>query len=133
MLDAAADLVVVGRAGIGIDNVDVAAATKRGVMVVNAPQSNILSAAEHTIALLLAQALADGRVPEKVRPQVLTAAMARPEMQIRDLFERFIPDDQRIKRLGSVIKPMVTVVANALRVGSWIVDQAKRGTELERA
>src|SRR5439155_25935165 len=49
-------LVVVGRAGIGIDNVDVAAATRRGVMVVNAPQSNILSAAEHTIALLLAQA-----------------------------------------------------------------------------
>ena len=48
--------VVVGRAGIGLDNVDVAAATARGVMVVNAPQSNIISAAEHTIALLLAQA-----------------------------------------------------------------------------
>ncbi|MCU1448696.1 MAG: serA, partial [Acidimicrobiales bacterium] len=56
VLDAAGDLVVVGRAGIGVDNVDVAAATKRGVMVVNAPQSNILSAAEHTVALLLAQA-----------------------------------------------------------------------------
>jgi D-3-phosphoglycerate dehydrogenase len=49
-------LQVVGRAGIGLDNVDVAAATKRGVMVVNAPQSNILSAAEHTMALLLASA-----------------------------------------------------------------------------
>ena len=47
---------VVGRAGIGLDNVDVAAATRRGVMVVNAPQSNVLSAAEHTMALLLAQA-----------------------------------------------------------------------------
>jgi len=56
VLDAATDLVVVGRAGIGLDNVDVEHATKRGVMVVNAPQSNILSAAEHTIALLLAQA-----------------------------------------------------------------------------
>src|SRR3954465_12759921 len=56
VLDAADDLIVVGRAGIGLDNVDVAAATRRGVMVVNAPQSNILSAAEHTIALLLAQA-----------------------------------------------------------------------------
>src|SRR3982751_1363767 len=44
VLDAASDLVVVGRAGIGVDNVDVVAATKRGVMVVNAPQSNILSA-----------------------------------------------------------------------------------------
>src|SRR5206468_6563555 len=56
VLDVASDLVVVGRAGIGLDNVDVEHATKRGVMVVNAPQSNILSAAEQTMALLLAQA-----------------------------------------------------------------------------
>ncbi len=56
VLAAGSDLVVVGRAGIGLDNVDVEEATRRGVMVVNAPQSNILSAAEHTIALLLAQA-----------------------------------------------------------------------------
>ncbi|MEY2566283.1 MAG: D-3-phosphoglycerate dehydrogenase / 2-oxoglutarate reductase [Actinomycetota bacterium] len=56
VIEASDGLVVVGRAGIGLDNVDVAAATKRGVMVVNAPQSNILSAAEHTMALLLAVA-----------------------------------------------------------------------------
>jgi D-3-phosphoglycerate dehydrogenase / 2-oxoglutarate reductase len=56
VLDAGTDLVVVGRAGIGLDNVDVASATRKGVMVVNAPQSNILSAAEHTIALLISQA-----------------------------------------------------------------------------
>ena len=56
VLAAGSDLVAVGRAGIGLDNVDVEAATRRGVMVVNAPQSNILSAAEHTMALLLAQA-----------------------------------------------------------------------------
>ncbi len=56
LLAAANDLVVVGRAGIGLDNVDVEAATRQGVMVVNAPQSNIVSAAEHTMALLLAQA-----------------------------------------------------------------------------
>ncbi len=56
ILEAGSDLIVVGRAGIGLDNVDVDAATKRGVMVVNAPQSNIISAAEHTMALLLAQA-----------------------------------------------------------------------------
>src|SRR5580704_12408140 len=55
-LEAGTDLAVVGRAGIGLDNVDVEAATRRGVMVVNAPQSNVLSAAEHTLALLLAQA-----------------------------------------------------------------------------
>jgi len=56
VLAAGTDLVVVGRAGIGLDNVDVPAATAQGVMVVNAPQSNIVSAAEHTMALLLAQA-----------------------------------------------------------------------------
>ena len=47
---------VVARAGVGLDNVDVEAATKAGVMVVNAPASNIVSAAEHAVALLLALA-----------------------------------------------------------------------------
>lgn len=53
---AAPRLKVIARAGIGLDNVDVAAATAAGVLVVNAPTSNIVSAAEHTIALLLAVA-----------------------------------------------------------------------------
>jgi D-3-phosphoglycerate dehydrogenase len=56
LLERAENLKVVGRAGIGLDNVDVAEATRSGVLVVNAPQSNVLSAAEHTMALLLAQA-----------------------------------------------------------------------------
>jgi D-3-phosphoglycerate dehydrogenase / 2-oxoglutarate reductase len=56
VLEAGRRLKVVGRAGIGLDNVDVAAATRLGIMVVNAPQSNVISAAEHTVALILAQA-----------------------------------------------------------------------------
>jgi D-3-phosphoglycerate dehydrogenase len=55
-LAAARRLKVVARAGVGLDNVDVPAATTRGVMVVNAPQSNIVSAAELAVALLLAVA-----------------------------------------------------------------------------
>src|SRR3954452_9187554 len=47
---------VVARAGVGVDNVDVDAATRRGVVVANAPQSNVITAAEHTMALLLALA-----------------------------------------------------------------------------
>jgi D-3-phosphoglycerate dehydrogenase len=47
---------VVARAGVGLDNVDVEAATRAGVMVVNAPTSNIVSAAEHAVALLLSSA-----------------------------------------------------------------------------
>lgn len=56
LLERAPSLQVVGRAGIGVDNIDLDAATAAGVMVVNAPAANIVSAAEHTMALLLAQA-----------------------------------------------------------------------------
>jgi D-3-phosphoglycerate dehydrogenase / 2-oxoglutarate reductase len=56
VLASASRLKVVARAGVGLDNVDVRAATQAGVMVVNAPQSNIVSAAEHAIGLLLAVA-----------------------------------------------------------------------------
>ncbi len=64
------NLKVIGRAGVGVDNVDVDAATKRGIIVANAPQSNVITAAEHTFALILAlarnvpqahAALTDGR------------------------------------------------------------------------
>jgi D-3-phosphoglycerate dehydrogenase len=47
---------VIGRAGVGVDNVDVEAATRRGIVVANAPESNVVTAAEHTMALLLALA-----------------------------------------------------------------------------
>jgi D-3-phosphoglycerate dehydrogenase len=56
LLARATRLRAVGRAGVGVDNVDVSAATKRGIVVANAPQSNVITAAEHTIALLLALA-----------------------------------------------------------------------------
>ncbi|MDD7581289.1 phosphoglycerate dehydrogenase [Corynebacterium sp. 32222D000AT] len=56
VLAAATNLKIVGRAGVGLDNVDIDAATERGVMVVNAPTSNIHSACEQAIALLLATA-----------------------------------------------------------------------------
>ena len=56
LISKATRLRAVGRAGVGVDNVDVAAATKRGIVVANAPQSNVITAAEHTMALLLALA-----------------------------------------------------------------------------
>jgi D-3-phosphoglycerate dehydrogenase / 2-oxoglutarate reductase len=56
LLAKATNLRVVGRAGVGVDNVDVPAATKRGIVVANAPESNVVTAAEHTMALLLALA-----------------------------------------------------------------------------
>jgi len=70
VIEAGSRLKVIGRAGVGVDNIDVEAATRRGIVVVNAPQSNVLSAAEHTIAMIMAcarnipqahAALKDGR------------------------------------------------------------------------
>ena len=56
VIERAERLKVIGRAGVGIDNVDVAAATRRGIVVANAPDSTVVSAAEHTIGLLVALA-----------------------------------------------------------------------------
>lgn len=61
VIEAGKRLQVVGRAGVGVDNIDLEAATRRGVVVVNAPLGNTISAAEHTIALMLALAR---RLPE---------------------------------------------------------------------
>ena len=56
MIERAERLKVIGRAGVGIDNVDLDAATRRGIVVANAPDSTVVSAAEHTIGLLVALA-----------------------------------------------------------------------------
>jgi D-3-phosphoglycerate dehydrogenase len=56
VIEAGARLQVVGRAGVGVDNIDVEAATRRGVLVVNSPTGNTIAATEHTMAMLLALA-----------------------------------------------------------------------------
>ncbi len=61
IIEAADKLEVIGRAGVGVDNVDVKAATKKGIIVVNAPGSNSVSVAEHTIGLMMALAR---KIPE---------------------------------------------------------------------
>ena len=61
LLDSAPRLRIVGRAGVGIDNIDVDACSRRGVVVVNAPYGNVVSAAEHTMGMLLALVR---RIPE---------------------------------------------------------------------
>jgi D-3-phosphoglycerate dehydrogenase / 2-oxoglutarate reductase len=56
LIERATRLKVIGRAGVGVDNVDVDAATRRGIVVANAPESTVISAAEHTVGLLVALA-----------------------------------------------------------------------------
>ena len=54
VIEAAKNLKIIGRAGVGVDNIDVEAATQRGIIVINAPEGNMISAAEHTIAMMMA-------------------------------------------------------------------------------
>ena len=56
VIDAADKLKIIGRAGVGVDNIDIDAATEKGIIVVNAPEGNMLSAAEHTIAMMMSLA-----------------------------------------------------------------------------
>jgi putative heme-binding domain-containing protein len=56
-------------------------------------------------ALLAADAMGEGRIRGPMREQILTASLKLQDATVRDLFERFVPDEQRAKRLGSVIKP----------------------------
>ncbi len=77
-------LKVVGRAGIGVDNVDVEAATKRGIIVANAPQSNIVAAAEHTMALMLAVA----RNVPRAHASLTSGKWERSKLSGAELYEK---------------------------------------------
>jgi D-3-phosphoglycerate dehydrogenase / 2-oxoglutarate reductase len=78
----AENMKIIGRAGIGIDNIDVEAATRRGIMVANVPESNIISAAEHTMAMLLATA----RNIPAANTSVVSGEWRRSEYQGVELF-----------------------------------------------
>ncbi len=107
VLDAGKDLRVVGRAGIGVDNIDVDAATRRGVAVVNAPGGNVVTTAEHAVALLLGLA-------RKI-PQACASMKAR-----RWDKKRFLGRELRGKTLGIVgvgrVGSVVAELAQGLRM-----------------
>ncbi|HIQ04491.1 MAG TPA: phosphoglycerate dehydrogenase [Anaerolineae bacterium] len=103
VIAAASRLQVVARAGVGVDNIDVEAATRAGVLVVNAPTGNVVAAAEHTIALLTALAR---RVPQA------DASVRHGEWQRG----RFMGVELRDKRLGCI---------GLGRVGSLVAERAK--------
>jgi len=89
ILDGASRLRVIGRAGVGVDNIDVPAATARGIIVMNAPDGNTITTAEHTIALLVALAR---NVPQ-ANSSVKAAQWER---------KRFVGAELRDKTLGIV-------------------------------
>jgi D-3-phosphoglycerate dehydrogenase / 2-oxoglutarate reductase len=127
VMDAATKLRVIGRAGVGVDNIDVPAATARGIVVMNAPDGNTITTAEHTIALLVSLAR---RVPQ-------AASALRAGRWER---KRFVGVELQGKTLGIVGLGRIgrTVAARARAFGMTIVaydpfvapDQA-RDLELE--
>jgi len=84
LLERADNLKAVGRAGVGVDNVDIPAATRRGIVVANAPQSNVVTAAEHTMALLLALAR---NVPQ-AHASLIGGAWDRSKYSGTELYEK---------------------------------------------
>jgi D-3-phosphoglycerate dehydrogenase / 2-oxoglutarate reductase len=84
VLEHAERLKVVGRAGVGVDNVDVDAATKRGIVVANAPQSNVITASEHTLAMLLALVR---KVPQ-AHGSLIAGAWERSKFSGVELYEK---------------------------------------------
>src|SRR5881628_1005783 len=103
LLDAAPNLRIVARAGTGVDNVDVAAATARGILVVNAPGANSISVAEHALALMLAIA------------RSVPAA------------DRAMKDERWEKRrfLGSELRGKTLAVAGLGRIGQEVARRAR--------
>lgn len=84
ILEAATNLKVVGRAGIGLDNVDIPAATKRGVVVMNTPTGNVVTTAEHAIAMMMALTR---RIPEGTA-SMKSGRWEKKKLQGRELFQK---------------------------------------------
>lgn len=103
IIEAAAKLKVVGRAGIGLDNVDVAAASKRGIVVMNAPDGNATTAAEHAISMMMALSR---NIPQA------TASMKEGKWEKKKFMGREITG----KTLG---------IVGIGRIGSIVADRAK--------
>ena len=82
LIERADNLKVIGRAGTGVDNVDIPAATRRGIVVANAPESNSVAAAEHTLALMLALCR---KVPQ-AHGSLVGGAWERPKFKGAELY-----------------------------------------------
>lgn len=128
-LDRCPKMKVVSRTGVGVDNVDVEAASRRGILVLNTPRANTISVAEHTIALMLALSK---------QLFLLDSHMRKGDFQIR---RRNLPVDLEGKTLGLLgfgnIGRMVAQQANAafhMRVLAYdpYVDQAEPYVQLHR-
>jgi len=102
IIEAADKLKVIGRAGVGVDNVDVDAATNKGIIVTNSPEGNMISAAEHTIAMMMSMS--------RNIPQANTSLKAR--------------EWKRNKFMGVEVKGKILGIIGLGRIGSEVAKRA---------
>jgi D-3-phosphoglycerate dehydrogenase / 2-oxoglutarate reductase len=81
VIEAGKRLEVIARAGVGVDNIDVDAATRRGILVINSPEGNIVSAAEHTMAMLLSLVRQIPRANNELRAGVWNRSLKGVEVR----------------------------------------------------
>jgi D-3-phosphoglycerate dehydrogenase / 2-oxoglutarate reductase len=129
----ASNLKVIGRAGVGVDNIDVDAATAKGIIVINAPEGNMISAAEHTISMMMAlsrnipQASASVRKGEWQRSQFLGVEVFGKTLGVVGLGRIGAEVAKRMRALGMNViayDPFITVErAKELRVDLASLDE----------
>jgi len=129
LLERAGRLKVVGRAGVGVDNVDVEAATKRGVVVANAPQSNVITAAEHTLAMLLALAR---KVPQ-AHGSLTAGAWERSKFSGVELYEKTLAV-LGFGRIGQLVAQRALAFGmHVMAFDAYVAEERFRDLGVERA
>ncbi len=129
LLGRADRLKAIGRAGVGVDNVDVDAATKRGVVVANAPQSNVITAAEHTLAMLLAMAR---KVPQ-AHESLIRGAWERSRFSGVELYEKTL-GILGFGRIGQLVAQRALGFGmRVLAFDAYVAEERFRALGVERA
>jgi len=124
LLDAASRLKVVGRAGIGLDNVDIPAATRRGVVVMNTPTGNVITTAEHAIAMMLALT----RNIPKGTASLRDGLWEKKKLQGREIFNKVL-GVIGFGKIGSIVADR----ARGLKMNVIIHDPFVTPTQIEKA
>ena len=101
ILESAGRLKVIGRAGVGVDNIDVDFATRRGIIVLNAPGGNVMSVAEHTLALILAMV----RTIPQADASLARGEWKRSKFKGIDLYGKTIQEDAAHQRQNKLFSP----------------------------
>jgi D-3-phosphoglycerate dehydrogenase len=130
VLEAATNLRVVGRAGIGVDNVDVEAASKRGILVMNTPTGNTITTAEHTIALMMSlarkipQATASMKAGRWEKSKFSGRELAGKTLGVLGLgnIGRIVADRARGLRMQVIVHDPILSPARASQLGVELVE-----------